>query len=357
MVYHSVDRYFIGDVKLHVLDIATLEKYDSQKMYKVYDNWPKIAYESFESKQEPINFDNINHIVFAGMGGSGAIGDMFASILSKTKIHVNVVKGYLLPTTVDSNTLVITVSVSGNTMETLSVLEAAHKKKSKIIAFSSGGTIEKYCFSNNISHRMIKKFHSPRATFPSYLYSILKVLHNTLKIKEGDILESIKKLEILNKKINSSNLTNDNISLNLAKGITSIPMIYYPFGLQSAAIRFKNSLQENSKMHAMSEDIIEACHNGIVSWEKKSTIIPILIRGSEDSSKTKERWIILKEFFEENNIEFKEIISIEGNILSKLINLIYLLDYATIYKAVLDNTDPSPVKSIDYVKKRLSENQ
>jgi len=338
------------------LDISTLEKYDLQKMYKVYDNWPGIAYESFESKQEPINFDNINHIVFAGMGGSGAIGDMFASILSKTKIHVNVVKGYVLPETVNSKTLVIIVSVSGNTIEPLYVLKSAKNLKCKIIAFSSGGTIKKYCFSNNISHRTIKKFHSPRATFPSYLYSILKVLHNTLKIKEGDILESIKKLEILNKKINSSNLTNDNISLNLAKWITSIPIIYYPFGLQSAAIRFKNSLQENSKMHAMSEDVIEACHNGIVSWEKKSNIIPILIRGSEDYSKTKERWVILKEFFEENNIEFKEIISIEGNILSKLINLIYLLDYATIYKAVLDNTNPSPVKSIDFIKSKLNQN-
>ena len=52
------------------------------------------------------------------------------SILSKANIHVNVVKGYLLPKTVDSNSLVITVSVSGNTSETLAVLEEAHKKKS-----------------------------------------------------------------------------------------------------------------------------------------------------------------------------------------------------------------------------------
>jgi len=338
------------------LDIATLEKYDSEKMYKIYDKWPEIALQAFQSNQEIVEFDSIEHIVFAGMGGSGAIGDMFASILSKTKIHVNVVKGYLLPETVNSKTLVIIVSVSGNTIEPLYVLKSAKNLGCRIIAFSSGGIIEKYCSSNNITHRIITKYHSPRATFTSYLYSILKVLHNTLKIKEEQILESIKKLEILNKKISSSNLTNDNPSLNLAKWITSIPIIYYPFGLQSAAIRFKNSLQENSKMHAMSEDVIEACHNGIVSWEKKSSILPILVRGSEDFSKTKERWVILKEFFEVNNIEYKEIISVEGNILSKLINLIYLFDYATIYKAVLNNTDPSPVKSINFIKSKLTDN-
>ena len=50
-----------------------------------------------------------------------------------------------------------------------------------------------------------------------------------------------------------------------------IPVIYYPVGLQAAAIRFKNSLQENAKSHAISEDVIEACHNGIVSWNSHNT--------------------------------------------------------------------------------------
>jgi len=336
------------------MDFSIIEKIDSQKMYKVYDNWHQIAKESFELEKEEENFQNIEHIVFAGMGGSGAIGDMFASILSQTKIHVNVVKGYLLPKTTNKNTLVIIISVSGNTVETLSVLEAAHKLKSKIITFSSGGKIKEFCIKNNIKHKIVAKFHSPRATFTSYLYTILKVLHHTLNIKEEEVIQSIEKLQELNKKINSSNLTDSNPSLNLAKWITDIPIIYHPSGLQAAAIRFKNSLQENCKIHAIAEDVIEACHNGIVSWEKKSNVLPILIRGSQDSIKTKQRYEILKEFFVLNNVEFKEIISTEGNILSKLITLIYLLDYASIYKAIINNTDPSPVKSIDFIKKRIS---
>ena len=322
-------------------------------MYKVYNKWPEIAKKSFESQKDTENFENIEHIVFGGMGGSGAIGDMFESILSKTKIHVNVVKGYVLPETVNSNTLVIIVSVSGNTIETISLLKSAKKIGTKIIAFSSGGKIQEYCIKNNIKHILVPKFHSPRATFPSFLYTMLKVLYKTLKIKEDNIRDSIKKLEILQRKINSLNLTESNASLNLAKSIKSIPIIYYPFGLQSASIRFKNSLQENAKMHAACEDVIEASHNGIVSWEKKSDVMPILIRGSEDHIKTKERYEILKEFFIKKKIKYEEIISVEGNILSKLITLIYLLDYATIYKAVIDNIDPSPVKSIEFIKKNI----
>ena len=70
---------------------------------------------------------DVDNIVFAGMGGSGTIGDTIESILSKQNIHVNVVKGYVLPKTVDSNTLVIATSVSGNTDETLEILKKAKK--------------------------------------------------------------------------------------------------------------------------------------------------------------------------------------------------------------------------------------
>ncbi len=337
-----------------MLDISILEKYDTQKVHVVYDKWPEIARKSFESDQDSVNFDGINHIVFAGMGGSGAIGDMFASILSKTHIHVNVVKGYLLPKTVDSNTLVVAVSVSGNTDETLFVLDSAHKLGCKIIAFSSGGKMQEYCAKNKIEHRIISQFHSPRASFPTFLFSILRVLEPFLLIKRNDITDSLDELEKQGRKISSSNLGDENPAISLAKWISDIPLIYYPWGLQAGAIRFKNSLQENAKMHAITEDIIEACHNGIVSWERPSTVKPILIQGYDDYIKTKERWKILKGFFEGKEIDYHEIHTVSGSIISKLINLVYLLDYATIYRAVLSNIDPTPIRPIDFVKSKLS---
>jgi glucose/mannose-6-phosphate isomerase len=139
----------------------------------------------------------------------------------------------------------------------------------------------------------------------------------------------------------------------LARWIIDIPLIYYPHGLESVATRFKSSLQENTKTHVIMEDIIEACHNGIVSWERSSTVQPILLRGKEDYIKTKERFDIVKEFFIKNDIDFKEIYSGSGNILTKTISLIYMLDYASIYRAVLLKIDPSPVHSIDFIKSKI----
>ena len=106
-------------------------------------------------------------------------------------------------------------------------------------------------------------------------------------------------------------------------------------------------------MHVLAEDVIEACHNGIVSWKKSPNIKPILVRGKEDYIKTQERWEILKEFFNNEDIEYKEVFSLTGSILTKLINLIYLFDYTTIYKAVLLEIDPTPVIAINFVKGRL----
>jgi len=336
-----------------LLDISTLNKIDKEGMYKVYDRWPQIARESYESNLEPIDFKDIDHVVFAGMGGSGALGDIFSSILSKTDIHVNVVKGYHLPKTVDSNTLVVTTSISGNTAETLTVLDSTRKTDCKLIGFSSGGKMEEYCNKNKVDYRKILMHHSPRASFPAFLYSILKTLNSVIPVKKEDILESFEELEKSQKLISSSNLGENNSSLNLAEWISGIPLVYYPWGLEAAAIRFKASLQENAKTHAIAENVIEACHNGIVSWERKSEVKPILIEGQDDYIKTKERWTIIKEYFKQNNIDFQEVLSVKGSILSKLINLIYFLDYTSIYHAIIQEVDPTPIKSIDYVKNRL----
>jgi len=330
-----------------------LEKNDSNGMHNVYDKWPFIARDAYNSEPEPVDLKDIDHVVFSGMGGSGTIGDLFSSILSKTNIHTTVVKGYELPKTVDKNTLVVITSVSGNTVETITTLESATKKDCNIIAFSSGGKLESFCMKNNVEFRKIHQIHSPRASFPSYVYSILKTLNSIIPIKKQEIINSLEQLELTSKEISSKNLSDKNSSLNLANWITGIPVIYYPWGLQAAAIRFKNSLQENAKTHAIIEDVIESSHNGIISWERPSDMVPIMIEGADDHIKTKERLIILRHYFEENNIRYKEISSIDGSILAKIMCLIYLLDYSTIYYAARLGIDPSPIKSIDFIKGRL----
>jgi len=239
-----------------LIDRSRLDKIDSLGMCKVYDKWPEIAESNFNMDSEPIECDKIDHIVFAGMGGSGSLSDVFSAILSKSNIHVSVVKGYHLPKTVNSDTLVVTTTVSGNTTETLSVLNSATKQNCKVIGFTSGNKMEEYCIKNKIECRKIEQIHSPRSSFPAFLYSMLNTLKPILPIEKNDVLESISHLKNQHAKISSENLSDTNPAISLAEWIVGMPVIYYPWGLKAAAIRFKNSFQENAKSHAMAEDVI-----------------------------------------------------------------------------------------------------
>jgi len=335
------------------MKIEDLERFDPQKMYQTYDKWPTYSENAFKKEFSKIQLQDIDHVVLAGMGGSGAIGDVISAILSREDIHVSNIKGYLLPKTVDERTLVISTSISGNTKETLSILDYKSKSKAKFVAISSGGMMKEKCVKNSITHYDIGMIHSPRASFTTFLYSIINIFEDVLPIQRTEVFESFEKMNKLQEKINSNNLEDDNPSLNLARKINSSPLIYYPDGLKAAAIRFKNSLQENAKIHASVEDIIEASHNSVSTWENENDLKPILLQGVNDFLKTKERWDIVKEYFKSRNIEYEEVFSVEGGIISKLVCLIYLLDYTSVYLAVLSKTDPSPVTAIDFVKSRL----
>ena len=135
------------------------------------------------------------------MGGSGSVADVIGSILSKEDIHVSNVKGYLLPKTVDSKTLVIVTSVSGNTSEPLRVLEEAKKTPARIVSFSSGGKMESVCKNNEIFYQKLSMVHSPRASYTSFLYSILNILEPILPISKTDVFESINCLAKTQEKI------------------------------------------------------------------------------------------------------------------------------------------------------------
>ncbi len=336
-----------------MISLEDLKKVDTKEMHLAYNNWPTFAKISYDEKVEKLDLENIDHLVFAGMGGSGTLGDIMKAIFSKENIHVSITKGYLLPKTVDKDTLIVVTSISGNTKETISILKQANQTDAKIFAFCSGGKVEEFCLENNIRFKKIKLEHSPRASLTRFLFCMLNIFENLIPVPEKDIADAILELCSTNNLISTNNLSSENISLNIANWIKATPIIYYPNGLNAVATRFKNSLQENSKIHVITEEVLETCHNGIVAWDEKSNFQPILIRGIDDHEKTKERWEIMKQFFKSKNIEFLEINSVKGNILTKIINLIYITDFASIYHAVLNKVDPTPVSAIDYVKKRL----
>lgn len=328
---------------------------DPSGMHRVYDRWPQLAREAYEQHADPAMDYRFDHVVLAGMGGSGALGDLLYSMLSRSPVHVDVVRGYRLPYTTGPGSLVVATSVSGMTAETLSVLRSAKKTGCRAVGFSSGGRLQDACRADGIPHYRIAAAHSPRASFVSYLYSMLGVLGPVLHADPDHVRESLTHLESLAASISSSSRPQGNAALELASWLSGTPVILHPWGLRSPAVRFKNSLQENAKTHAMTEDVIEHCHNGIVAWESPSDAQPVMVRGADDGPTTRERWQILAEYFDKRSVQYREVCSPPGSLLTKLVGLVYMLDYASLYLALLRGIDPAPVTSIDHLKSRLSD--
>ncbi len=72
----------------------------------------------------------------------------------------------------DNVSLVVTTSVSGNTEETLHILNLALKRGCKTASFSTGGKMQEFCIKHNIHHGKINQMHSPRASFAVFLFSL-----------------------------------------------------------------------------------------------------------------------------------------------------------------------------------------
>ena len=320
---------------------------DPGGMRDAYDAWPEAAEASYASG-DPRTYGDIRHVVFAGMGGSGALGDFAGALMSGLDMHVSVVKGYNLPKTADARTLAVCCSVSGNTAETLTVLKKA-APLCRTLSFSSGGAMERYCTSNNLPHIRVEAVHSPRASFVSFLYSMLAALGDYTGVSHTDAAESIRAMRRTRRSITAEGA---NPARELAEWLTGMPVVYHPWGFEAAAIRFKNSLQENAKTHAVTEDVLEASHNGIVAWESDTTARPVLVQGPDDNPLTKERWRVFEEYFDSRAIPYRAVRAVDGHILTKLVNLVYLLDYASLYLAGIRGVDPTPVRSIDFVKER-----
>jgi glucose/mannose-6-phosphate isomerase len=331
---------------------------DLQRLYLVYDQWPKYfkdaANITCKSDHGP---DFYESLVLCGMGGSATSCDILYDVIHQFGIiPCSVVRGQNLPSTVNSHSLVIVNSVSGNTRETISNLDEAIARNAEVISISSGGTLKEQAVSKGHKHITIPNLSLPRASLPYLLMPGLKLIDPLLT-------ESLKE-EISMIYDNLSRIFNE-ISVavpyesNLAKKIAtfldySIAFCFTSPYLLSVGTRFKNSLNENAKVHCLKDSILEASHNEIVPFTFNDTDSPhkvLLLRWQEDSPAVAKRFDKVKAFFKEIGQPAMEIKIHEKSMINAIVSSVYILDYATIYMAVRRRLDPSPTPAIDILKK------
>lgn len=294
------------------------------------------------------------NIVLTGLGGSGIGGSIVQNYAAdKLKIPFAVNKDYFLPAFVNSDTLVIVCSYSGNTEETLAAMKQAIKAKAKIVCITSGGEIAKLASKKNIDCIVVPGGMPPRACIGYSLVEILFTLKHfgLLRAKfEQEISAAVELLRSEEKAIQKK-------ARMIAQKLNGkTPIIYASQPFEGLAIRVRQQINENSKMLAWHGAIPEMNHNELVGWrDKDENRAVLLLRNENDYERVQTRMEINKKIIRKYTPNILEIYSKGSSYWEQLFYFIHLTDWVSVYLADLHGVDATEVKVIDHLKGALAE--
>lgn len=335
-----------------MLTLKKIARIDRANMLGHLMRFPEMCEETLSKKVELPRLKPAN-ITIAGMGGSAAAGDLLRDWLS-LPVPLEVCKGYELPAWVDERSLVIAISYSGNTEETLSCFSDAIKRNAELVAITSGGKLEEMCKASSKPCIKIPPGLPPRAALP-YLFSSLVQVFKELGLahgKEKEVSEAIELLKTIRDEMAPAGGSNQAEQIARAM-IGTIPVIYAPTSLRGAALRLKNQLNENSKIFGKMEILPELCHNEIVGLSSAPKNLSfIFLRDVEESERIRMRI----KFMEELLSKRKPItLRAKGKgRLARILSVVYTSDFISFYLAILRGIDPTPVPEITRLKDVLS---
>lgn len=305
----------------------------------------------------------IDNVVICGMGGSAIGGDLLKAYASQTcTVPIEVIRNYTLPHYVNQKTLVIAGSYSGNTEETLSTFEEANEREAKIVGISTGGKLEEFCQQNNYPCLKIPSGYPPRAAL-GYSFIPLAVFFE----RWGFIPDQKEALQNAYEALNDSlskNRFSVSIVENPAKQMAqvlqnSIVVIYAgQDAFEPIATRWRCQFNENTKTFAHNMVLPEMNHNEILGWmhpeETLKNFQAVFLLDEDYHPQTKKRFEIMKTVIQESAQNVHEVHSRGRGLLARMLSMIHLGDFVSVYLAGLYHQDPTPIPAIDYLKSELA---
>ena len=296
---------------------------------------------------------NINNVLIAGLGGSGIGGSIIADVFaSQINIPILISKDYSIPNFVNKNTLVIASSYSGNTEETIYAVKKALKMNAEVAIITSGGMLKEIAEKNNLNKIYIPGGHPPRAMFGYSFTQLFYLLNHYNVIDLSFVAEFKKSISLLVK--NEKNIKDD--ALVLAKNLyKKTPVIYVAHGFEGVATRFRQQLNENSKMLCWHHVIPEMNHNELLGWRVNvDNLAVVFFRNELDNKRNKIRIEINKEVVKKHTKDVYEVISRGDSVIQNTLYHIHFGDWVSWYLSELNDVDAIEIDVINYLKKELA---
>lgn len=341
--------------KLDKDDILTNMQEFPDQIEKCWADWQNIPI--------PTHYVNAKNVLILGMGGS-SIGGALVSSLARLEcpMVVEVSRDYTIPAWVDKNTLVIGVSYSGYTEETLTAFKVATAKTDKLITIATGGTLASMGSNHKALHYEIKYSAQPRQALGYSFTSLLAIFSKLrfLSFKTEDIEEAMILLKGFLKKIDVDIPVYRNQAKILSqKLVNRIPIILAAYPLTEVARRWKQHLNEDAKTASYFEAIPEMNHNALAGLEYPENlgqkVFMIILESRYNHPRNKQRQNVMTQIFQQRRIPCETImLEPAGSILAEILQMILLGDYVAYYLAVLNNVAPEPVEIVEFLKDKLS---
>lgn len=296
---------------------------------------------------------NIQNIVITGLGGSGIGGTIISELISDScKVPILINKDYFLPAFVNETTLLIVSSYSGNTEETLSALQQAISKKAQIVCITSGGKVLELAKQHQFDFIEIPGGHPPRSCIGYSLVQLIKVLV-AKGFADKKLFADLDKSIIL---LDNENTAIKTESKKIAEKLFNKICVIYSLGAcEGAVVRFRQQINENSKMLCWHHVFPEMNHNELVGWkEKNDNLVVVTFHTSFDYDRTKKRYDVCKPIFEKYSNGVIDITAKGDSKLEQFLYLINIGDWISCDIADLKGIDPVEVNVINHLKSELA---
>jgi glucose/mannose-6-phosphate isomerase len=297
--------------------------------------------------------NDIRNVLITGLGGSGIGGTIISELaFPECPVPVQVSKGYFVPSYTNQHTLVIVSSYSGNTEETLACMIQAFAKGATVCAITSGGAVETFAKKNNLDCILIPGGMPPRSCLGYSLTQLVAILAHH-KLISADHLSNIEKASALISKKQEAIIAQSKSIAEFLLG--KIPVIYSTTLFEGVAVRFRQQLNENSKVLCWHHVIPEMNHNELVGWAGGTEEYAVIVfRDSAEFERNAIRIQLNKEIITRYTPHHLEIVTEGSSYLEKAIYLVHIGDWVSVELAALRGVDPVEVNVINFLKGELS---
>jgi glucose/mannose-6-phosphate isomerase len=340
-------------------DLKMIHERDADDALGVAEKqWQQLKHE-FNVELPPL--ENITNIVVGGMGGS-AWPALYLKSWPGTSTPLEVISNYNLPDYVGPNTLFISSSYSGNTEETLAALEEAESKGAHLVVMTAGGKLEAAAKAKNLPLFLIPGGIQPRMSSFYFLAALIQILEPQGLVPAGSLKELQGVGDWLKDQLvswRSEIPTADNATKQLALELVGKSVVVYSGPkIFPAANKFKICLNENAKNVAWVNYYPEFNHNEFIGWSSHPVDKPYAVvefRSELEHPRVQKRFVVSEKLLSGKRPAPEVVVPRGETLLQQLLWTSNFCDFTSLYVALLNGLNPTPVDLVEKLKVSLDQ--